>query len=131
MYKLKKHIAIISLNLMAAVVYAAPAVSKITIDNQCDLEARAYIASLPTPTPSAPGKITSISWPAVLSACSGHTSNNICPATIKLATNTSQPFLLGDVSINIKTGVITPSTLSSQGYTMNVVGLGSVRLSKD
>jgi hypothetical protein len=125
-----KGISAVILGLSAATTFAMPA-SLIT-HNNTDVESNAYIAGfIPSPYPTAAHDTRSVAWNMVRLACFGHTTNDICQALIKVATNTDKPVELGYLSMNIKSGDITPTVLSSQGYTITVNRPGETTITKN
>ena len=67
-------------------------------------------------------------------ACFGHTVDGKCPALIKMGTGPNDggnPVELGTVTLDLNTGIITPSQISANGYTVTVNGPGETTLSKN
>lgn len=130
MNKFSKTVTALTFSLATSIVLATPPKQLIT-HNTTDLESNAYIAGIiPSQYPTKPHSDTSVSWPMVKMACFGHVTNGKCWAIVKMDTNTSNPFELGKVSIDMETGMITPAQLTANGYTLTVVGLGETTLSK-
>ncbi|KTD65745.1 hypothetical protein [Legionella spiritensis] len=125
-----KGFAVITLGLSATMSFAGP--SYLVTHNDTSVESKAYVAGIiPAPTPAAPNKTTSISWIVVKMACYGHTTNNKCPALIKMATNTAHPVELGTVEMDLDSGDITPKKLSANGYTLTVNGPAEATLTQN
>lgn len=119
----------ITLGLSTTLLFASPAF--LITHNHTDVESNAYINEKPSPNPTKANKDSMILWGAVRMICYQKTSNNLCPALIKMATNTNQPVELGLVQMNIETGEISPKLLSKNGYTLTVNGPGEATLTKN
>jgi hypothetical protein len=124
-----KNLSIMTLSLSAITAFASPVY--LTTHNTTNEESNAYIAGVPSiyPTP-AKGK-RDVYWNLVKLACFGHTIGKICPATIKMATNTSKPIEIGSVTLNLESGDINPKQLSKNGYTLIVNGPGDATIVKN
>lgn len=118
-----------AIGLFSSVVLAAP--QYLITHNLTDVESNAYVAGQASPAPTKARSTNLVSWFVVKMACYGHSTNGKCPAEIKMATNTASPILLGTVEMDTETGIITPATLSNNGYTLTVNGPGETTLSKD
>ena len=128
-FKLKSLTAI-TLSLCAASALASP--TYLVTHNNTDVESNAYIAgTIPSPYPTPAHTTRQLHWNLIRLACYGHTVNGKCPAVIKMNTNTSEPIILGNVEMELDTGIITPSQVSSNGYTFTVNGLAEGTLTKD
>lgn len=112
-------------------IYAAP--KELIIHNMTELESNAFINdSLPSPVPTRAHSINHVPWMMVMMLCAGQsTPEGLCPATIKMATNTMNPITVGNVVLNIKTGEISPSVISGNGFQMtvasNAVGVATIQ----
>ena len=125
-----KGIAALGLSTFAAVALAAPA--NFVAHNNTDEESNAFIAgTIPSPTPTKPHSTNKTAWFVVKMACFGHMKGNRCPAVVKMATNTSQPIVVGELEMDLETGDISPKTLSGNGYTVIVNGPGEATINKD
>lgn len=121
----------IALGLATTVAFATPPKQLIT-HNTTSVESNAYVAgTIPSQHPTRPYSNTSTPWAAVKMACFGHVTNGKCWALVKMATNTDTPIELGIVSIEMDTGIITPSQLSANGYTLTVNAPGETTLSEE
>ena len=110
---------------------AAPPKQLIT-HNTTNLESNAYIAgSIPSPYPTKAHSDGKVFWAEIRMVCFGHLINNKCPALIQVATNTAEPISIGTLELNVNTGIITPSILHGNGYTLMVNGPGETTLLKD
>lgn len=110
---------------------ASAAPSYLTTHNKTDVESNAYIAGIPSIYPTAAHASRNVAWNLVRIACFGHSKDNKCSAVIKMATDTSNPIVLGSVSMDLTTGDITPKVLSSQGYTITVNAPGVTTITKN
>jgi len=127
---LSKSITAIALSLSAATALAAP--DFLTTFNNTDLESNAFVAgTIPSPYPTAAHSSRKVYWNMVRIACYGHTTNGKCSALIKMATNTANPIEVGSLSMDLMTGDITPKTLTANGFTVTVTGVGEATISKN
>jgi hypothetical protein len=125
-----KSISALVLSLSAAATFASP-IFLIT-HNETDLESNAYVAgTIPSPYPTIPNSTRQIYWNMVRIACYGHSVNGKCIAVIKMATDTDHPIEIGTVSMDLDTGVISPSKISANGYTFTVNDIAEGTLTKD
>jgi hypothetical protein len=109
---------IVALSLTSSMAMAAP--SLLITHNLTGVESNAYIVgTIPSQHPTKAYTDNKVPWAAVRLACVGH---NPCWAMIKMATDTGNPVELGKVTIDVTTGMITPSSLTANGYTMIVNG---------
>lgn len=133
MNRLLKNAAAILLSMTAANVFAAPPRLLIT-HNTTDVESNAYIAgTIPSRHPTKAHSDSRVSWSEVRIACFGHLINGQCPAMVKMATgpNDGEAVDIGIVSVDLNTGMITPSTISGNGYTLIVNAPGETTLIKN
>ncbi len=126
-----KIFAAVTLGLCSHITFAAP--SYLITHNHTDVESNAYIdGTLASPYPTKAHADNSVNWLAVRMACIGRTTNNKCKALIKMATNTSNPVILGWLEMDLSTGDITPKQVQGNGYTLTVNdNPGEVTLSQD
>lgn len=97
-----------------------------------NMEANAFLdGTQASPMPIAPNSTLQVSWFFLMLGCSGHTTDNWCPALIKVGTNTSSPISMGYMKVHMQTGEITPKELHAGGYSVYVNGPGEVTLVKD
>lgn len=126
-----KLFAITMLTSAAFSAFAAPPKLLIT-HNMTNVESNAWIAGvLQSQHPTKANSVSKVSWTEVMVACFGHVVNGKCPAVIKMATNTSSPIEIGQVELDVKTGTITPGSISAHGYTLKVIGPGETVLSQE
>jgi len=112
----------LALGLASSLALAVPPRQLIT-HNTTALDSNAFVAgTIPSQHPTKAHSDGKVLWAAVRMACFGHVTNNTCPALIKIGTNTAHPIELGMLSMDLSTGVITPSELHSNGYAMIVNG---------
>ena len=120
--------------LNASIIFAAPPRQLIT-HNRTDVESNAYIAGTsPSRYPTKAHNDSKVIWTEVRMACFGHIVNGTCSALIRMATGPEdggQPIDLGYVSLDMNTGMITPSHISAHGYSLTVNGPGETTLTKD
>lgn len=120
----------VTLSLITTAALAMP--TNMIIHNRTDFESNAYIAgTIPSHMPSRPNADNKVPWIAVQIACYGRTPNDICHAMIKMATNTKLPIDLGNVYLHMKTGAITPTEVSGNGFTFTVNGPGEATITKN
>lgn len=125
-----KSLTAITLSLSAAAALAVP--TYLTTHNNTNEESNAFVAgTIPSPYPTAAHSTRQVYWNMVRLACFGHTTNGKCAALIKMATNTSNPIVVGVLSMDLNTGDITPKKLSNNGYTLTVTGPGDATINKD
>ena len=111
----------------ACAVFASPA--QLITHNRTDFELNAYIAgSIPSQHPTKAHSDNAVFWPIVRMSCVGHTANNICPALVRVATDTANPIDIGMVYLNLATGVITPNTIENNGFILYVNGPGETTI---
>lgn len=120
----------LALSLAVTGVIAGP--SYLVIHNNTNVESNAYIdGTIPSPNPTKPNSTNKVAWFIVKMACFGHTTNNKCPALIKMATDTDNPVELGTMAMDLDSGEITPNQLHANGYILTVNGPGEATLNKD
>lgn len=125
-----KGLSVMTLSLGTAASFAAPAY--LTSHNNTNFESNAYVAgTIPSPYPTAPNSTNQVFWNLVKMACYGHTANGKCPATIKMASNTADPIVIGTVVMDLESGDINPKRISDNGFTLVVNGPGEVSLYKN
>ncbi|MDP1601971.1 MAG: hypothetical protein Q8M03_01775 [Legionella sp.] len=131
MNRFMQHLTALTLGLVTSAAMAALPTS-LTTHNLTNVESNAYVAgTIPSPVPTKANSNSVVPWLVVQMACYGRSVGDICQATIKMATNTANPVDIGDVYLNMKTGEITPTHLSGNGYTFTVNGIAEVTLTKD
>ena len=115
----------------AVSVVAAPPRYLIT-HNTTDLESNAFVAgTIASQYPTAAHANGKVFWGAAKMACFGHISNGICPALIRIGTDTPNPMDIGTLYLNLDSGEITPASIQGNGYTALVNGPGEITLLKD
>jgi hypothetical protein len=125
-----KGLSAMALSFSVATAFAVP--THLVTHNNTNEESNAFIAgTIPSPYPTGAHSTRKVYWNMVRLACYGHVVDGRCPALIKMATNTSNPIVIGTVSMNLESGDITPKKLSSNGYTLTVNGPGESTISKD
>ena len=112
-----------------AAIAATP--KQLVTHNYTDVESNAYIAgTIPSQHPTKAHSDGKVLWAAVRMACFGHTTNGKCSALIMMATDTASPIELGMVTIDLETGIITPTQLSANGYTFTALAPGETSLTQ-
>lgn len=130
MSKLIKTIITTTLSLATTLAMATPPRQLIT-HNLTDVESNAFVAgTIPSQHPTKAHSDSKVIWTSVRMACFGHTTGGKCWATIKMATDTNNPIELGQVSIDLETGLIYPTQVSGNGYTITAVGPGETTLTQ-
>ena len=127
--KLFKSLSAITLSLSAVTTFASPAY--LITHNTTNLESNAYIAGAPSIYPTPANSKREVYWNLVKLACYGHTAGKICPAVIKMATNTPNPIEVGMVTMDLESGDINPKVISKNGYTLIVNGPGEATVIKN
>lgn len=124
-----KYLTALTLGLVTASSFANPP-RYLSTDNQTSVESNAFVAgTFPSPTPSKAKAVNDVPWIVVQMACYGRSTGKMCPATIKMATNTSTPEVLASVEMNVDTGVINILSIdTSSKYNLIVNGPGKVTL---
>ncbi len=128
MKKLKSLFLGSTLALITGTALAAP--SYLITHNTTDAESNAYIAGRPSIYPTKPHSDKKLNWALVRLACFGHTSGDKCKAEIFMESNTSHKKSLGFLTMNLKTGEITPRKLQKSGYRIIVNRPGETTISK-
>jgi len=103
----------------SSIALAAP--SELVVDNKTDYQARAYVHGI-SKNPAEAHSSMSLNWWALSMVCAFQTE---CKAEVKVKTDTANPISLGNVSINLDTGVIDTSGLShAEGFNVSYVAPG-------
>lgn len=97
--------------------------------NKTNVQSNAYVGGIPSIYPANPNSDTKTSWRLVRLACFGH--GDPCKAEVYMETNTNHAVSVGFMSMNLKTGDITPKKISNAGYCITVDGPGEVTLTKE
>ena len=127
---LTAHRLILALCLISSFAIAAP--RQLITHNTTALESNAFVAgTIPSQYPTPPHSDGKVFWAAAKMACFGHLVNGVCPALIRMATNTPNPIDVGMLYLNLDTGDITPTTVQGNGYTVLVNGPGEITLFQD
>ncbi len=113
---------------LSSLVSATP--SELITHNDTDVWSNARISGVYSPHPTKPHDTNKVNWWSVRLACFGHTQGSKCKAEIVADTMGENPVSLGEVSLDLDTGEITPTRIEKDGYVMEVVGLGESRLTK-
>ncbi len=130
MSRLKTLLVAASFSIAASTALASPIM--LITHNTTDQESNAFIGgTIPSNHPTKAHSDNKVSWVAVKMACFGHTNGTLCPALIKVATNTATPVDIGFVTMDLRTGDITPKQLRANGYTIIVNGPGETTLLKN
>lgn len=127
-----KTMLVMTLGLTSTALIASP--RQLITHNLTDVESNAFIAgTIPSQHPTKAFSDSKVVWTEVRMACFGHTVNGKCSALIKMSTgpNDGEPIDLGTVTLDLNTGLITPSTISANGYTLTVNGPGETTLTKN
>jgi hypothetical protein len=122
-----KQLITLAFSLFTITAFAAP--KQMITHNTTDAESNAFVAgSIPSQHPTKAHSDGRVYWTAVKMACFGHTVDGKCQAVIKMASNTPSPITIGTLTVDLNTGVITPSQISANGYTVLVNGPGETTL---
>lgn len=125
-----KNLSALALGLSTFTALASP--MYLITHNRTDVESNAFVAgSIPSAYPTPAHTSRQVYWNLVRIVCYGHTTNGKCPALIKMATNTPNPVSLGYITMDIETGVLEPSVVSGNGYTLRAIGPGEAEITKD
>lgn len=105
---------------------------KMITHNMTDVQSNAFVADvIPSTHPTAAHNDGSVDWISVRMACTGYTVNFKCSALIKMSTDTNNPIDLGTLTVDLRTGEITPTQLKNNGYTLTVNGPGETTITAD
>ncbi|MCC5015497.1 MULTISPECIES: hypothetical protein [unclassified Legionella] len=130
MNRLFKGLTVAALSLATSAVFASP--TYLIIHNRTNVESNAYIdGTIDSHQPTKANSDGKVHWAVVRMICFGHIVGGNCGALIKMATNTSNPVNLGWLNLNIESGVITPTEIRANGYTIKVNGPGEATITKD
>ena len=129
MNRLFKGLTVAALSLATSAVFASP--TYLIIHNRTNVESNAYIdGTIDSHQPTKANSDGKVHWAVVRMICFGHIAGGNCGALIKMATNTSNPVNLGWLNLNIESGVITPTEIRANGYTIKVNGPGEATITK-
>lgn len=121
-----KFLSTIALAAAANLALAAP--SNLVVDNNTDVQVRAYVHGI-SKHPAEPHSSMSLNWFALKLVCMFATT---CDAEVKVDTASNNPISLGNASINLDTGVINTSGLdTSSGYRVTYLEPGHAQVTKD
>lgn len=87
----------------------------------------ATIGGVRSNDPVAPNKTKYRKWFLVNMACFMSKKDNKCTATISVEKN-NQESILGDMTIDLESGEITPTQISNDKYTLNVIDTAEVEV---
>ncbi|MBX9704373.1 MAG: hypothetical protein K2X39_09500 [Silvanigrellaceae bacterium] len=125
-----KSLSVAALCVTTVSAFAIPPRAFIT-NNTTGVESNAFIdGTIPSAHPTHPYASNAVSWVAVRMMCFNHAPNNNCTAVVKMETNTAEPKVIGQVTMNLVTGDITPKMITGNGYSLVVDGPGKVTLYK-
>ena len=125
-----RFIFLISAFIFASINYSYAAPQFLITHNNTKVESNAYIDGVIASTHPTPALSTNkVYWNEVKIACLGRTHGSICSAIIKMDTASPNPVVLGQLNLNITTGEIFPSSLSTDLYKLELVAPGEVLLS--
>ncbi|MBI2786539.1 MAG: hypothetical protein HYX60_09670 [Legionella longbeachae] len=126
-----KNLSALVLSFSAITAFASPPTHLITHNNTTE-ESNAFISGVPSIYPTAPISTNKVFWNLVRIACrqSQPRPDNKCEAVIKMAPYTEKQEI-GKVTLDLLTGNITPKSLSKNGYTLIVNGLGEASINKN
>ncbi|WP_367606213.1 hypothetical protein [Legionella sp. W05-934-2] len=103
----------------------------LTTHNNTSVESNAWVNGQPSPYPTKPNSTKQVVWGLVQLACAPIIVNGTCSADVKMETNTAHPVTLGRLTMDLRSGVITPAVVAANGYRLTVNGPGEVTLTKD
>ena len=132
MNRLIKTMLAVTLGLTTTTLIASP--RQLITHNLTDVESNAFVAgTIPSQHPTKAFSDSKVVWTEVRMACFGHTVDGKCAALIKMATgpNDGGAVDLGTVTLDLNTGIITPSSISANGYTLTVNGPGETTITKN
>lgn len=129
MNRLTIYTATLALGLLAPVATAAP--KFMITHNLTNVQTNAFVDSVPAPFPTKPNSSSRTGWVIVKMGCSTHAAEGICPAQIKMATDTPSPVVVGTVFVDLESGNISPGMIAGGGYTLTVNGPGEITLTTD
>ncbi|WP_133127040.1 hypothetical protein [Legionella nagasakiensis] len=130
MNRLLKTLAIATLSVTATTVFAAPA--QLITHNDTAFQSNAYVGpslDIASPHPTKAHSTNRVFWGVVQVICGKRTG--FCNALIKMKTDTASPVTVGQVTLNLDTGDITPKSMKANGFTVTVIGPGETRITQD
>lgn len=133
MKRLLSTLTLLTIGIASTNLYAAPPRQLIT-HNRTNVESNAFVAGvIASRHPTKAYSDSKVIWTEVRMACFGHIVNGACSALIRMATgpNDGETVDLGTVSIDLNTGLISPTHLNANGYTLTVNGPGETTLTKN
>lgn len=119
-----------SLLLTSTLLSAAPA--QLVTQNDTPFQSNAFVGdnfSIASPHPTPAKSTRSVFWGVVQVICKKRAGD--CAALIKMKTDTGAPVNVGVVSVNLTTGIITPTVVKGNGFTITATGPGKTRITQD
>jgi len=124
---LLKSITTVTLSLAATAALATP--KFLITHNETDVESNAWVDNIvPSTHPTKAKQTSKVSWVEVRMACSGRTKAGKCSAVIYMKSNTDRPVPVGQVTMDLSSGEITPKELVGNGYQVTINGFGETTL---
>ena len=107
--------------------------TELTTYNNTNAWVSAKISGFPSHDPMTPHSERHRAWWKLRVACYASQKDDICTATIILRKNESDEngSILGDMSINMKSGEITPKQLRNDLYTLRVNDIAKVTITEN
>ncbi len=98
--------------------------------NLTNTTTNAYVDEVAAPNPAMPNSTTKISWFIVKTGCQKHKAD-FCPAVIKMDIESDAPVEVGTLYLELESGIITPSKISANGYTVTVNAPGEITVTTE
>lgn len=105
--------------------------SYLTTHNKTNVESNAWVNGHASPYPTKANSTNRVLWGMVQLACAPIIVDGKCSADVKMDSNKSKPVMLGRLTMDLKTGNITPKEVSGNGYHLTVNGPAEVTLTKE
>jgi hypothetical protein len=132
MVMLKKQLGLAVIGAISFISSSFAAPKQLVTHNLTSVESNGFIDGvIPSQHPTKAHSENRVFWASVKLACYGRVVNNSCKALIKMGTDTPNPVDLGWLSLNLITGEITPTSLSGNGYHLEVNGPGETTLTEE
>lgn len=106
--------------------HAAP--SYLITDNQTDAVSNAKVNGFWSPHPSAAHTVNKVAWGKVEIICMW---SSTCKAGIYMNPKEKNEVYVGDLTLNTRTGDVSPSSISAKGYTVEVTGTATTKITYD
>lgn len=80
---------------------------------------------------TAPHSSSKVEWWMLQTGCNYYLMNSKCKVIIKTETNFPNPVDVGILTMDMRTGELSPKYISTNGYTISVIGAGEIHIYKN